>query len=149
MILSRAASIFLRANQFICAAIVLGLSAYFVQRRLRHSRYPFGRIIYTLIVSCISMIASLIWIIPTTSSIISYASDFVFSGAWFAAFGVLYRWHHNGQCGTGYNTRGYRCGPWKAMMAFSFLSGVFWLASGLLGLLAVHRLQKKRGADVG
>jgi hypothetical protein len=96
-----------------------------------------------------SILCSLIWIVPTTSSIISYTSDLVFSAAWFAAFGVLYRWYRQSLCGGPYDAYGYRCGIWKATIAFSFLAAAFWFASFLLGLLAVHRFQKKRGSATG
>jgi hypothetical protein len=34
------------------------------------------------------------------------------------------------------------CERWKAAVAFSFLSGIFWLASTLLGLWFVHKARR-------
>lgn len=75
MIITRLVSLILRAAQFIFAAIVLGLTAYFLHQRLRHGVGPFGRVIYTVIWSSLSILFSIIWMIPTKSTIASYGSD--------------------------------------------------------------------------
>lgn len=76
MIFSRLASIILRIGQFVFAAIVLGLTAYFLYQRSRHGVGPFGRIVFSVIWSSLSIIAAIIWAIPTTSSMTGYVSDF-------------------------------------------------------------------------
>jgi hypothetical protein len=83
MIVSRMVSIALRAAQFVFAAIVLGLTAYFLHQRNHYGIGPLGRTIYTLVIAALSVIASLIWMIPTKSSIAGYGSDFFFTAAWF------------------------------------------------------------------
>jgi hypothetical protein len=83
MIVSRVVSLVLRVAQFVFAAIVLGLTAYFIYQRNRYGVGPLGRTIYTLVIATFSVIGSLVWMIPTKSSIASYASDFFFSAAWF------------------------------------------------------------------
>lgn len=83
MIVSRVVSLVLRVAQFVFAAIVLGLTAYFLHQRNKYGVGPFGRTIYTLIIASLSVIASLIWMIPTKSSIAGYGSDFFFTAAWF------------------------------------------------------------------
>ena len=63
--------------------------------------------------------------------------DIIISLAWFAAFGVLvdtikthycggiFSWHFGGWGES-------MCGKWKAAEAFSFLSAIVWLASGIV-----------------
>jgi ABC-type sugar transport system permease subunit len=77
MIVSRVVSLVLRIAQFICAAVVLGLTAYFLHQRNSYGAVvPFGRTVYALIWAILSVIAAVIWAIPTTSSMTGYVSDF-------------------------------------------------------------------------
>lgn len=75
MIISRLLSLILRAAQFVFAAIVLGLTAYFMYQRTRHGVGPFGRTIFTIIWASLSILFSIIWMIPTKSTMASYGSD--------------------------------------------------------------------------
>jgi hypothetical protein len=75
MIFSRLASLLLRLGQFIFAAIVLGLTAYFLYQRNRYGVGPFGRVVFSVIWSSLSIIFAIIWAIPTTSSMTGYVSD--------------------------------------------------------------------------
>jgi hypothetical protein len=75
MIFSRLLSLILRAAQFVFAVVVLGLTAYFLSQRARHGVGPFGRIVFTVIWSSLSILLSIIWMIPTKSTMASYGSD--------------------------------------------------------------------------
>jgi heme/copper-type cytochrome/quinol oxidase subunit 2 len=75
MLFSRLFSLILRTGQWIFAAIVLGLTAYFMHRHRSHGEGPYGRLIFAIIWSCLSIIAAVIWAIPTTSSMTGYVSD--------------------------------------------------------------------------
>lgn len=88
MIVSRVVSIFLRFGQFVCAAVVLGLVAHFLDQRNKYGIGPLGRSIYTIVIASISVLFSLVWLIPTTASMLHYPFDLLMSAAWFAAFGV-------------------------------------------------------------
>ncbi|KAH7411800.1 hypothetical protein DE146DRAFT_627831 [Phaeosphaeria sp. MPI-PUGE-AT-0046c] len=149
MIITRAVFWAVRVAQFVCAAVVLGLTAYFMHRRRKYGDGPKGRLIYSIIWSCLSIIASIVGSIPTTSTITSYVSDLVFTGGWAAVFGLLVSWFNDAGCGSAWNWSGFSlsrsnsCGQWKAAQAFSFLSLVFWFTTFLLGLLTVHRLSKR------
>lgn len=105
MIFSRLISLILRVSQFVFAAIVLGLTAYFVYkienpdrgprgRRDRRDRWddddrwdparwrddddrdPLGRLIFALVWSSLSIIFAVIWAIPTTFAMKGFISDF-------------------------------------------------------------------------
>ncbi|KAF1841812.1 uncharacterized protein K460DRAFT_174158 [Cucurbitaria berberidis CBS 394.84] len=155
MILPRIISPLLRVAQFVCAAIVLGLTAYFLHQREKYGVGPFGRLVYSVVIAAISVVLSLIWMIPTTSSIVNYATDLLFCAAWFAAFGVLQDWYDDAlQCGSTWDWRGIGfwnglCGQWNAAQAFSFLAAVFWFASFILGILAHHRNERATVATDG
>lgn len=61
--------------------------------------------------------------------------DILISFAWFAAFGVLVDTIRRLPCGSiwSWHFRGDQtCGRWKAAEAFSFLSAIVWLASGIV-----------------
>lgn len=75
MIFSRLLSLILRVAQFVFAAVVLGLTAYFMHERTRQGVGPFGRTIFSIIWSSLSILFSTIWMIPTKSTMASYGSD--------------------------------------------------------------------------
>jgi hypothetical protein len=62
--------------------------------------------------------------------------DIVISLCWFAAFGLLVDTLNGLPCGGIFNWGGITnsdyCGRWKAAEAFSFLSAIIWLVSGIL-----------------
>jgi hypothetical protein len=62
--------------------------------------------------------------------------EIVIALAWFAAFGLLVNTLDGLPCGGIWNWAGItdnsNCGRWKAAEAFSFLSAILWLVSGLL-----------------
>lgn len=76
MIFSRVFALGLRIAQFVFAVIVLGLTAYFLHARNKYGVGPFARLVYSVVWSSLSIIASVIWAIPTTSSMTGYGSDF-------------------------------------------------------------------------
>jgi len=85
MILTRLISLILRTAQWAFAAIVLGLSAYFVHENqeekgprrwdLGDLDEPMGRLIFAIVWSSLSIILAIVWSIPTTSSITGFVSD--------------------------------------------------------------------------
>ncbi|RYN37774.1 hypothetical protein AA0113_g6418 [Alternaria arborescens] len=154
MLFTRLLSIILRTAQWVFAAIVLGLSAYFVYQRSRYHVGPLGRLIFAIIWSSLSILFAVIWAIPTSSSITGYTSDFIFTAGWAAVFGLLVSWFNDRGCGSAWAwsgvsfSRNNSCGQWRAAQAFSFLSMILWLATAILGILTVHRL-KGRAAGRG
>ncbi|KAF2855016.1 hypothetical protein T440DRAFT_464333 [Plenodomus tracheiphilus IPT5] len=155
MLFSRIASLILRIAQFVFAAIVLGLTSYFLYQRTRHSVGPLGRLIFAIIWSSLSILMAVIWAIPTSSSMTGYVSDLVFTAGWAAVFGLYVRYFNGVNCGSAWNWSGVSlsrndyCGQWRAAQAFSFLSLVFWFATFVLGVLTVHRLNRRAAARGG
>ncbi|EOD44951.1 hypothetical protein GTA08_BOTSDO08150 [Neofusicoccum parvum] len=143
MILSRLVSIFLRFGEFVAAAVCLGLSAHFLHQYNETGTGPHGRTIYVIVIAAISVVVSLIWMIPFTGTFFHYPFDFVLSLAWFAAFAALVNYIHDQNCGGVFHWRGLArggfCDRWKADEAFAFIGACFWLASTLLGAYVYHK----------
>ena len=80
MAFARVFSLFLRFAQFVCAAIVLGLVAYFLDRR-NDNQWDglFGRLVYTIVIAALSVLFSLVWLIPTASAMMHYPFDLLMS----------------------------------------------------------------------
>ncbi|KAH6642375.1 hypothetical protein C7974DRAFT_100588 [Boeremia exigua] len=148
MIFSRLLSIILRVAQFVFATVVLGLTAYFMYARERRGVGPFGRTIFAIVWSSLSIIVSIVWIIPTKSSMASYGSDLLFTAGWAAVFAVLVIWFNGAGCGSAWAwsglslSRSNYCGQWKAAQAFSFLSLVVWFTTFVLGVITYHRINE-------
>lgn len=133
----------LRLAQFVCATVVLGLSSYLLYLEHEHDIGPFSRLFYSAIISSISVIASLIWLISSTILPVTHiVADLLFCGAWFAVFGLLQDWYKDVMyCGSKWSwyamsAREGLCGNWNAVQAFAFLSAIFWFVSCMLGVLA-------------
>jgi hypothetical protein len=154
MIVTRTLSLALRAAQFLCAAIVLGLAAHLLHLCSAASSpsptepAPFDRLVFSVVIAAIAVVLALVWIVPSTSSIVHWAVDLLFAAAWFAVFGVLQDWYDNVLlCGGGWRWRFFNggCGQWSAVQAFAFLSAVLWGVSAVLGLLVWARRNKTNG----
>ncbi|KAF3004269.1 hypothetical protein E8E13_008290 [Curvularia kusanoi] len=153
MPISRAVSVALRFAQFVCAAIVLGLSAYFLHQYDAHHVGPFNRLVFSTVVSAITVWLAVLWMALDHSTVIHIGTDLFFCAAWFAVFGLLQDYYDDQiKCGSVWNwgsigvTNNY-CGQWNAAQAFSFLAAVFWFASFLVGILAWSRARATVAAD--
>jgi hypothetical protein len=161
MIISRLMSMILRFAQFACAAVVLVLSSYLLHHihGQHHEHYQldkqytdsYGRLIYGVIIAIVSVFASILWLLPTTSHVVNVIGDLLFCGAWWAVFGLLQEWYDGVMsCGSiwAWNAmivRNGLCSKWNAAQAFSFLSAVLWFAS--FGLSLVHWRRTGRARD--
>jgi hypothetical protein len=142
MIIFRLASIAARFAQFLCAAVVLVLVSCVLHNR-QHEDHDdsSGRLIYSIIVATTSVVATLIWLFPTTSHVVNLLGDIFFCCAWIAVFGLLQDWYDDAMaCGSIWawdemTLRNGLCSKWNAAQAFSFLSAVFWFLSFILGVL--------------
>ncbi|OCK75685.1 hypothetical protein K432DRAFT_408810 [Lepidopterella palustris CBS 459.81] len=144
---SHVACLFIRFSQFSCAAIVLGIIAYFINQHSRDNGVgSLSREIYVEVIAALSVLLSLIWMIPFTWQSLYYPVDFLISFAWFAAFGVLVNWLFNYPCGN-YSYYYYwgvlysfdpYCAKWRTAEAFSFIAGLLFLISAFLGIHIYH-----------
>lgn len=144
MILADLFSMVLRLAELAFAAIVAGLNGDYLHAVRHVDPWHLGRFIYAEVVAGLSILLALIWLFPFSGSFIHWPVDFFISMAWFAAFGLLVDWL-NGNCGYVFDWDAISfdgtasCAQWKAIVAFSFLSAIFWLASAVLGMYWVRR----------
>ncbi|KAL1982752.1 hypothetical protein VTN96DRAFT_934 [Rasamsonia emersonii] len=150
-IVSRLLSVVLRIGEIGFGAIVAGIVGYYLNQ-LDGSGWPEGRWIYTEVIAALSILLGLFWLIPFASTFFVWPVDVVLALAWFAAFGILVDELNGLPCGTiwdwGYINDYNDCSRWRAAEAFSFLSAITWLISGLLGLYFVWRVDvaaRRRG----
>lgn len=106
MLLTRTLSLALRAAQFLTAIIVLSLVSVFLHQRTKYSSNgAFNRLIYSLVISVLSVVLSLAWMLPTTAHVMLHGTaDLLLAAAWFAVFGVLQDWYSDDEgmnCGSG------------------------------------------------
>jgi hypothetical protein len=155
MIFSRLISLILRFTEFVCAAVVLGIDANFINKYRHNQGGPIGREIYIIIWAVFSVLFSLFHMIPTVHSMLHVVADIIFSAGWFAAFGLLVNYIRGVNCGSyftwgmfhpishqitrlTYNlggiTHGGVCNQWQAEEAFAFIAAVAWLLSAVVGV---------------
>lgn len=93
------------------------------------------------------MLLALIWLIPFKSGFVHHTADLVLFVLWIIAFGLLVNFIGPLHCGSiwawGNITEKGTCQKWKAAVAFSFLSAIFWLFSALVGMWFVHQTTRK------
>ncbi|ROT41351.1 hypothetical protein SODALDRAFT_322503 [Sodiomyces alkalinus F11] len=143
MALDRILSFILRAAELAFAAIVAGIVGHYLDNS-EASAWDNGRHIYTIVVAALAMLLSLLWLLPFSSAFIHWPVDLFISILWFVAFGLLVDLIGNG-CGGVFNwgnvtvTGDDACGRMKAVVAFSFLSAICWLASAIIGFFWTRR----------
>ncbi|CAP72580.1 uncharacterized protein PODANS_2_120 [Podospora anserina S mat+] len=149
MALPEIASIILRLAELAFAAVVAGLNGDYLHSVRGASSWDLGRHIYTEVVAGLSILFAIIWLFPFSSSFIHWPADLFFSILWFVAFGLLVDWL-DGSCGRVFDwtNLSFRdtasCAQFKAVVAFSFLSAICWLASAIVGFWWVRRNTRVR-----
>jgi hypothetical protein len=87
---------------------------------------------------------------PFTGGFLAWPLDWILAAAWFTAFAILINSLDAQSCGrhldwSGVMHAGY-CNRWKAAEALSFLSAVFWLVSGIVGIYFLARNRREQAA---
>jgi len=137
----------LRIGELAFAAVVAGLTGEYLHSVQNESNSDFSkaRFIYTEVVAAVSILLALLWLLPFTGSFIHWPIDFLLFAAWIIAFGLMVDFIGPLDCGSvfywGDITQQGTCQKWKADVAFAFLSAIFWLASGILGLWYLRRVR--------
>jgi Membrane-associating domain len=115
--------------------------------------WPIKRFIFAVVIGGISILLSLLYLLAFRGAFQAWPMDLILAGTWFSAFGVLVNSHHGQSCSMAYRRNsipydGY-CSRWKATEAFTFLSGLVWLASALAGIYYVKKNRKEQAAAAG
>ncbi|OBT69149.1 hypothetical protein VE03_01950 [Pseudogymnoascus sp. 23342-1-I1] len=153
MAIDRIIGTLLRVGELAFAAVVTGLTGEYLHNTRGQSTWSRKRFIYTIVVSSLSIFLSLLWLLPFSGAFIHWPIDIVFFGLWIAAFGLLVNFIGPLHCGSVFNwgdiTQHGTCQKWKADVAFSFLSAIFWLVSALVGIWFMRKHTPRNGAIAG
>jgi hypothetical protein len=138
----------LRFAELVSASVVAGIIGSYLHASDAAHAWPQKRFIYTEVIAGVSILFSLIWLLPFAGGFIHWPMDLVLSAAWFAAFGLLVNTLGTHGCGGGAFswggiTHGGVCNRWRASEAFSFISAVCWLASVIVGIWFVSRVENR------
>lgn len=87
----------LRLSQFLTALIILALTSTFLHDFTKFNTND--RLIFSLVIAVLSLILSLLFLLPTTHTIVHAGIDLLIAAAWFAVFGVLTAWKESGELG--------------------------------------------------
>jgi hypothetical protein len=86
MIISRITSLLLRASELAFSVIVAGITGWYLHATDHYSAWSRGRYIYT---AGLSILASLVLLIPFTASLMHWPLDLLLFVLWMVAFGLL------------------------------------------------------------
>lgn len=143
--IARTIALLLRVLELISAAVVAGLVGHELRRADKAGARPGKRFIYTEVVAGLALLLSILLLLPMTWAFSLWPLDFVMFILWIVAFGLLVDWMPTRSCGSGWNFNPWddsginHCQQLKAALAFSFLSAIFWLASGAIAAWTLHR----------
>ncbi|KAK0736322.1 hypothetical protein B0T21DRAFT_383891 [Apiosordaria backusii] len=152
---SKVLLVLLRLGELVCGAVVLGLlgRAFYLINDAGVLE-PEGRLIYAAVVASLTILDSLVFIVPFAYSYWSFPLDFIFFVLWIVAFGLLESltgiqtcysswfnnywgyywgsWYYVSPPGIDIDWTG--CNAWRTVLAFSFIASMIYLANGFLGL---------------
>lgn len=86
---TRAASTILRFGELVCAVIPVGILATFVHYVHIAGASTNGRIIYGLVIACLSSFAAIVLFVPFNFTFWSFPLDFALFICWIVAFGLM------------------------------------------------------------
>jgi hypothetical protein len=117
-VLSRLVSMVLRFAELVCASVVAGIIGSYLDSYDDANTWPEKRFIYTETIAGLSILLSLIWLLPFTGGFLHWPIDLIISAAWFAAFGLLVNALGRNGCGGGAFswggiTQGGVCNRWR------------------------------------
>ncbi|KAJ9419355.1 hypothetical protein QL093DRAFT_2015417 [Fusarium oxysporum] len=146
-------SVILRLSKLASAIIVLGILSHFCYLIGVAEADIDGRIIYAIVVACLSIIYSFFFYPPFKNMFLGFPFDFVLFVMWLVTYCLLQtrtgsytcsaRWYYDywgyywgrfwrvGPIGTVTINRA-GCGSWKTVLAFSFIAWFLHLLSGIL-----------------
>ncbi|KAI5197924.1 hypothetical protein AUEXF2481DRAFT_44470 [Aureobasidium subglaciale EXF-2481] len=151
---SKIASIVFRANELFSAAIVVGILGHFLSIVDDANGSANGKVVYAMVIASLALLFSIVLMVPLWCTFRAFPLDFIMFLCWMVAFALLVNLTGTNACSSnwyysywGYNWgRYYRtpvvtsasvinnagCADWRCVLAFSFISSMFWLASSLL-----------------
>ncbi|PMD63214.1 uncharacterized protein K444DRAFT_661259 [Hyaloscypha bicolor E] len=162
---SKVVSVVFRIGELTCACIVLGILGRFLYLLDLGNGHADSKIIYAEVIAGISVAASIILLPPFLYSFWAFPLDCALFICWMVAFGLLDNlsgahtcssywytnywgyywgrlWYHPYPIYTPVGNVG--CGPWRTVLAFSFIGGLCWLVNSFIGLYVVFTKRDDR-----
>jgi len=139
-------SLLLRVGELAFSATVAGLTGEYLHQRRGARASTHKRHIYTIVVAAISILFSLLFLLPFLASFAKWPVDLILFVLWIVAFALLADFNGDNSCGSiwrwGNVTQRNQCGKYKANMAFSFLAAIFFLVSAILGFWVMRKQRR-------
>jgi hypothetical protein len=176
---SKVALVILRISEFISSVIVMSVIARFIHQINQAGADSNSRIIYTIVVACISTVYSLVFVAPLPYAFMAFPLDFVMFVLWLVVFCLDETLSGTNTCSSVWFNNYWSffwggfyfdvddgviistnsgCGAWRSVLAFSFVAFMLFLLSTGLGgyVIAEGRHAEKdrkafgpRGGPVG
>ena len=86
---SKFVNVCLRCFELICAAIVVGIVAQYLQYIHDGHGQDNSKVLYTLILGCLSLVLSFVFALPFMYTFWIFPLDFIFFVMWITSFGLL------------------------------------------------------------
>ncbi|KAG5913189.1 hypothetical protein E4U42_001387 [Claviceps africana] len=147
--LLRTAILALRVLQFASAAIVTGITAYFLAAS-HTTTWNLGRLIFTQLIAAMSLVIILANLLPSFDSFFQVPVDIAMSLLWWGVFGLLFNFTEY-PCGWVFEWMNIaapfepQCARFSASTAFSFAAAVLFLLSGVLNVFVERRIGQQQG----
>jgi len=165
---SKVLAVILRLSELVCGVIVLGILGHFLAIVGQANTFGDARIIYTVVISCIAIALSIIFLLPFTYSFMAFPIDFVLFTLFLVAFCLLESltgintcnstwywsywgffwggfWRRPGFVPNGPGSIGWAgCSSWRTVLAFTFLASIAFLFSALLGAYVVMKYRDEK-----
>ena len=129
-------SLILRIGELAFSATVAGLTGEYLHKNRGARASTHKRYIYTIVVAAISILFSLLFLLPFLGSFAKWPMDLILFVLWMVAFALLADANSDNNCGSiwrwGNVTSRDACGKYKANMAFAFLASIFFLVSAII-----------------
>lgn len=151
MVISRVIALVLRIVQLISALIVVGIIGHYLRIQDDNGWWPGSRFIYTEVIAALSLLASLLLLIPFTYALTLFPLDFTMFILWIVSFGLLADHIAPLNCTWAptwapryyaYGSDVDNCSTWKTALAFIFISAIAWLCSAILALWVISRTRR-------
>ncbi|KAF7503684.1 hypothetical protein GJ744_003362 [Endocarpon pusillum] len=149
IVIPRPVSMALRAVELLSAIIVTAIIGYYLYPYAQNKTWPAKRFIFAETWAGLSIILSVLWLVPSMAHKIPWLADFVTSSGWWVSFGlILQAINQTTNCGSFFSSgNGTFCRNWKSVEAFCFISGIAWIVTGLFGIQFVQA--RRRGGRGG
>ena len=134
-------------------ATIAGLIGTYISNNKNDTTTPQTQFYYTVAVAAISMFLALLWLIPFAWSLVHYPTDTLILILWVIVYILMVNFIKPLDCGSIWDwsdiTKGGTCQKWKAAIAFTFLSAVFWLITTIIVCAYDEDLAIQRLTNVG